>query len=129
MRNTFIASLLLSPMLIVTSAAASPVTSDIPVKDSARISTGIVAPQLVNPGSIHVSSSLLGGQEVTGSKVVLAFNVDENGNAHNVRVVKSANPELGARVVSQVQRAQFKPGTLDSKPIPVDMELVVSVQR
>jgi hypothetical protein len=55
--------------------------------------------------------------------------VDEKGNAHNVKVIKSANPELSARVVSEVQRTQFKPGTLDNKPVPVDMELVVSVQR
>jgi TonB family protein len=129
MRNTLVASLLLSPMLIAASAAASPLTSDIPVKNSARISTGIVAPQLINPGSIHVASSLLGGQEVTGSKVVLAFNVDENGNARNVKIVKSANPELSAHVVTEVERAHFKPGTLDDKAIAVDMELVVSVQR
>jgi hypothetical protein len=129
MRNLRIASLLLSPMLIAASAAASPLTSDIPAKDSAHISTGIVAPELINPGSIRVSSSLLGGQEVTGSKVVLAFNVDANGNAHNFKIVKSANPELSARVVSEIGRAHFKPGTLDNKAIPVDMELVVTVQR
>jgi TonB family protein len=126
MRPTLVASLLLSPMLLTASAIARTPKTDAAATTPARVSTGVVAPKILNADNFHIPADVLGQGN---AQVVLSLNVDEKGNAQNIRVVKSANPELDARVVSQVSQSHFRPGTLNDHAIPVDMNLVVKVQR
>jgi TonB family protein len=64
-----------------------------------------------------------------GAEVVLALTVDAKGNAENIRVVKSADPDLDARVVTGVSQAHFRPAKLDNQAIPVDLNMIVQVNR
>jgi TonB family protein len=128
MRPTSIATLLLSPMLLVASAVASQPNADAPAATPAHVSTGITAAQMINP-NIHIAADTLGHASAEDAQVVLSLNVDEKGNAQNVRVVKSVNPELDSRVVTAVLRSRFRPAKLDNQAIPVDVALTVKVQR
>ena len=130
MRNLLIAGLMLSPMLLTSAAFASSPTSDAAVAtQNLRVSTGVTAPELVNPNDIHITASESDRMLPAGVSVFLAVNVDEQGNAHNLRVVKSVNPDLDARVIAAVSQSHFRPATLDHQAIPYDLNLIVDVQR
>jgi TonB family protein len=130
MRSILAATLLLSPMLYSASAVASqpkPDTTDAP--QGRRISTGVIEPAVVGSGDIHIPPSTLLRNDGNGAEVVLALTVDAKGNAENIRVVKSADPDLDARVVTGVSQAHFRPAKLDNQAIPVDLNMIVQVNR
>lgn len=129
MRPTRVLSLLLSPMLLVASAVASPAKTDAPANTPLRVSTGIIAPELINPESFHLPADQLGRATDAETKVVLSLNVDEKGNPSKVRVVKSANPELDSRVVTAILQSRFRPATLNNQSIPMALDLTINVKR
>ena len=130
MRSILVASLLLSPMLYTASAAATSPKTDAPGTTQERpVSTGVTIPVILDSASIRIPSDAM-DERVSGSaKVVLALNVDKSGNAQNVRVVESAGPGLDARVIEAVRQSHFRPAQLDHQAIPLDINLVVEVQR
>jgi len=129
MRSILVASLLLSPMLIAASAVASQPKTDTPAAtQDRRISTGITAPE-IDSTNIHIPADALGQTASSDARVVLSLNVDEKGNAQNVRVVKSVNPDLDSRVVAAVRQSHFQPAKLDNKAVPVDVNLIFTVKR
>jgi TonB family protein len=129
MRSILAASLLLSPMLYSASAVASqPKTDATGTTQERRVSTGVIPPS-IDSSTIHIAPAALDGTMAGSAKVVLALNVDEKGNAQNVRVVQSANPNLDSRVIEGVQKSHFRPARLDHQNIPLDVNLVVEVNR
>jgi len=130
MRNLLIAGLMLSPMLLTSAAVASSPTSDAAVAThTLRVSTGVTAPEIIDPTDIHIIASDADRVLPAGANVVLALNVDEKGIAHNLRVVKSVNSDLDARVVAAVSQSHFRPAKLDNQAISYDLNLIVNVQR
>jgi TonB family protein len=130
MRLTFAASLLLSPALFTAAAVASQPKADVPATTQViHIGNSVLSPATLNSNNFHISGNSLDQTGTVGAKVVLSMNIDEKGNASNVRVVQSASPELDARVVSAVRQAYFHPARLDNRAVPVAIDLVVVVQR
>ncbi len=130
MRSILAASLLLSPMLYSASAIASQPKSDAAgTTQERRVSTGVTRPAVLGSGNIHIPPSALLPNEAAGAQVVLALRVNEKGDAENVRVVKSANPDLDARVVEGVRQSRFRPAKLDNQPIPLEVNMIVQVVR
>ena len=133
MRNLLVASLLLSPVLLSAAVSAQPkgeVKADAPANTQThRTSTGITAPQIVDPNSIRVYSTDMPLVAPSEGKVELSLNVDANGRAQDIKVVKSFAPEVDAHVVASVSKAQFRPATLDKQAVACDMNLVVVVRR
>jgi TonB family protein len=54
--------------------------------------------------------------------------VDENGHPSHVRVVKGAGMGLDEKAVAAVRQYEFKPATLDGKPVMVDLYIDVNFQ-
>ncbi len=52
--------------------------------------------------------------------------VATSGVPEKVKVVRSLDPRLDAEAVKAVERWRFKPGMKDGKPVPVQVEIVVS---
>jgi TonB family protein len=133
MRLTHLASFVLSPMLVVASAAASPVApspkTDAPVQVSQRVSTGVIAPQLLNTLNFRIPSDVVSTGAGGSSEVVLSLYVDNQGTPESVRVIRSFNPALDAKVVDAVLHSHFRPAELNHQFIPVEMSLTVSVKR
>jgi TonB family protein len=129
MRPVLIACLVLSPVLVSASAVASPPKTDAPAATQVRrISTGITPPK-IDSTNISIPSDAIGETVANDAQVVLSLSVDENGNAENVHVVKSANPDLDSRVVAAVSQSHFQPAKLDNKAIPIDVNLIFTVKR
>jgi len=130
MRRILIASLLLSPMLVTAPAVASQPRSDADASTQpVRVSTGVVAPQLVYTTAVEFPGGAFDMTIPQDAKVVLSMNVDTKGHAQDIQVIKSVNPDLDQRVVNAVRGFRFRPATLDNQTIPVDLNLTVEVQR
>ena len=130
MRPILVASILLSPMLLAASAVASSPKADAPAPtESRRTANGTTVPAALDYSTFHLPTGSSSQVDANDATVVLSLNVDEKGNARNIRVVKSANPELNTRVVQAISQAHFHPATLDRQPVPVDINLTVKVQQ
>ena len=125
MRTVLAASLLLSPMLYVASAAAATPNTNVLGTQDHRVSTGITSPVILDSINIHVPPTQSLSKD---TKVVLSMNVDEKGNAQNIHVIQSANPVLDARVVAAGSQSRFRPAKLDNQSVPMNIDLVVKIQ-
>jgi hypothetical protein len=61
--------------------------------------------------------------------VVLKLNLDETGTPNNIQVIQPITQQVDARVVAAVKQFRWRPAVLDNQTIPVDLKLVVEVQR
>jgi TonB family protein len=127
MRRILAASLLLSPLVFTTAAVASTPATDATVTTQVRpISTGVTPAEVIYSPNIEVSNPAIIPED---AEVVLQLNVDTDGKARDIEVVKSINPELDAPVVAAVRKFRFAPARLDNQAIPTDMTLTIVVQR
>ncbi len=128
MRLTHVASLALIPVLAAAPAFAA-IKGDGDVNVSARrVSTGVVAP-FVDPLNIRLTPDVMNYTVGGEATVVLSVLVNEKGRAETIHVVKSASPLVDARVITEVERATFQPATLNHVAIPLEMSLIVHLQR
>ena len=128
MRRILATSLLL-PLLMLPAAvkASTPVDDASAPTPKVRVSSGVVAPELLGNERITVPMSVGDAQIPHDAEVGLTLTVDEMGRAQNVKVVKSLNPVWDARVVDAVSKAHFKPGTVSNQPTAVDLNLTVNI--
>jgi TonB family protein len=115
--------------MLAASAVALPAKTDAPTASATRVSTGIIAPEMIDPSSFHLPENLLGRTGKGEAQVVLSLNVDQQGQAHVMKIVKSANPELDNRIVTAVQQSRFHPATLNHQAITMGMDLTVVVKH
>jgi TonB family protein len=94
-----------------------------------RVTTGVVAPTVLNSRDFTVTSDALSGVGAEKPAVVLALRVNEKGMAENVRVVRSVNFRVDQQVLTAAREFRFRPATLNEQPVPVDLHLTVVVQR
>jgi len=127
--------ILASTLLLATLSIPAVVKASTPVDDASaptpnvRVSTGVIAPELLEPSQLTIPVDFSEGPIPSDAEVGLSLTVDENGRPQNVKVVRSLNPLWDARVVEAVTKAHFKPGTIDSQPIPIDLNLTVNIAR
>lgn len=128
MRHLLASTLILSSVLFPAVANASSSTDDATAPTAAiRVSTGVTAPTLVKGIGIQLPDGISKSFISPETQVELSLTVDSNGIPQNVKIVKPSNPFWDARVVDAVQKSHFKPGTVDNTPIPVEMNLTVTL--
>jgi TonB family protein len=127
MRHLLTSTLVLSSVLFPAVAFASSSTDDATAPAPVRISTGVTAPVLAKNINIQIPDGVSKSFLSPEAAVELSLTVDANGQPQNVKVVKPANPYWDARVVDAVQKSHFRPGTVSNTPIPVEMDLTVTV--
>ena len=128
MRRILVASLLLSPVLFTASAVASqPATDAAPSTQVRRVSTGVVAPQLLKSTNVDIPADAFDAVLPPNAEVGLKVDIDEQGNARDIQVIKPLNSDLDARVVAAVSKFRFAPATLDNQAISdtIDLNIVV----
>jgi TonB family protein len=128
MRPVIAASLLLSTTLVAASAMAAQPKTDAVVTAPSTLNGSTFSPATLD-SKIHISTYALDDAGIRQGKVVLALNVDKNGNAQHVRILKSVSPEVDASVVSEVLQSHFQPAKLDNQVIPIELNLIVNVKR
>jgi TonB family protein len=128
MRRILATSLLLPSLMLPAAVKAStPVDDASAPTPKVRVSSGVVAPELLGAERLKIPVNVNDGPVPGDAEVGLTLTVDENGRAQNVKVVKSLNPVWDARVVDAVSKAHFKPGTVSNQPTAVDLNLTVNI--
>jgi TonB family protein len=127
MRRILAASILLSPLFFTALAVASTPANDASASTPARpVSTGVIPAHVLYSAGIELPST---ASIPNDAEVVLELNVGEDGNARDIEVVKSINPQLDAPVVAAVRKFRFSPAKLDNQAISVPLSLTIMVQR
>lgn len=152
MRKVIAAALALSPMMLhaqATSPAQTQAADNAPVLQSKliqpkeivgagrtaatstaaplRISSGVAAPKLIHTVNIVSDNEWPWKPAGVDRKVVVGMIVDQTGTPSDLKIVKSAGPEMDKNVLAAVSQYRFKPGTLDHQPtsVPVNLEIVL----
>jgi TonB family protein len=107
------------------SAAAAPAATP----STVRISTGVVAPKLLNPIVLATAAENRNRVSAANLTVVVSLTVDETGKPQDVALSQSASPEVDRQVLAAISQARFKPGTLDGQPFALPLRLRVVVER
>jgi TonB family protein len=82
-----------------------------------RIGGGVSAPvPIYRPEPQYAEEARQAG--IQGA-VLLSIVVDENGQAHAIRVTRSLEPGLDQKAIEAVSQWRFRPGQKDGKPVPV----------
>jgi TonB family protein len=92
-----------------------------------RVSTGIVAPRLIDTLSFDATT-----RHYVASKpatVVLTMTVNASGKPESVAVAESAGKELDEKVMAILSQARFQAGTLDGQAYPLPLRLKVVVPQ
>jgi TonB family protein len=129
MRRIVISSILLSPLFLSAAALAIQPGTDAPASTPARpLSTGVKPAHILYSPNIALTPTQT---ETLPSfaEVVLTLNVDANGKAQDVQVVKSPNQYLDGPVADAVRETRFSPATLDLQPVATPMTLTVVVRH
>ncbi len=129
MRRILAVGLLLPSLFLPAAAKASTPVDDATAPTPVRVSTGVIPPALIDSVNLNMPSNFDSFLIPDGVEVGLAFTVDEKGTPQNIQVVKSYSPFWDARVVDAVRQFRYRPGTVDNKPVAVDMNMTVNVAR
>jgi hypothetical protein len=84
-----------------------------------------------SPVAIHQVDPDVSNVPKNQSQTVEMLNliVDEHGVPQYVHVIRSAGPEMDAQTLIAVKQYRFKPAMKDGKPVPVMLNIEVSVDR
>ena len=129
MRRILATSIMLSSLTLPAAAFASTPVDDATAPTPIRVSTGVTEPVLVNSAALALPDGYSINAIPNNAQVGLSLTIDEKGQPENIQVTKSLSPFWDARVIETVRHFQFKPGTVDNQPTPVDMNLVVNITR
>ena len=102
--------------------------ADVP-SHARRVSTGVTFPKLISGPKMSVSTTDFSTRDLAAEQAIVSLRVDENGTAQNVRLVKSVNQAVDARILAAVREYRFVPGSLDERNVPVDLNLVFNFQQ
>jgi TonB family protein len=93
-----------------------------------RISTGVVAPKLINPLEISTDQDSHSQLVPYDRIVVVGMVVDKTGKPTDLQILKSTDPEANKTVLAAVSEYRFKPGTLDNQPADVPLNLQITLR-
>jgi hypothetical protein len=145
MKRTIVALLALSPVLLHAQAKSPAQPVSTPVLQSSvqpailaanhvpanvstspvRVSTGVVAPQIIASTNVDRHHVLPGNGDRT---VVIAMTVTPDGKPSNLKVVQGTDKFTDQGVVDAVSQYVYKPGTLDGQTVPMDVVLHYVIQ-
>jgi TonB family protein len=141
MRKALLATLALSPVLLHAqanspaqlesklSAPAIGAAADrgTTVSKPLRVSTGVAKPRLIHQVDVNTDNVWPLTAAGVSRTVVVGMVVDKNGVPTELKIVRSAGPELDHNVLAAVAQYRFKPGTVSDQPVdfPVNLEMTL----
>lgn len=113
--------------LSMPAAASTSTDGDLSLR-TRRISTGVLAPKLISNPKIVVATTDFATADLSTQQAVVSLKVNSEGSTQNVKILKSVNPTVDARVLSAVRAFHFSPAQLDGEAVPMEMNLVIHFQ-
>jgi TonB family protein len=92
-----------------------------------RVSTGVVPPRLIYTVDVQADETTTKFLN-NDTRVVVGMIVDKGGKPEDLKIIKSANPQVDARVLDAVSQYRFAPGTVSNQPVasPLNLEVVIA---
>jgi hypothetical protein len=132
LRRILVSSLILSSFALTAAAATGKSANDAAASNTPSVrpvSTGVTAPVLVKTPHIEIPAAAIPDAYPDLSQVVLKVSLDADGTPSDVQVVRPLSPEADGRIVAAVRELRWTPALLDNQKIPINLNLVVQVQR
>lgn len=126
MRRILAVSLLSSLTL---SAAAATAATDASAPTSRPVSTGVTSPRLLRSQPISIPANEMASSMAGPATVELKLKLDQTGTPTDIRITHSLNQQTDARIINAVRQFRWTPAVLDNQTIPLDLNLIVHVQR
>ena len=142
MRKALLATLALSPVLLhaqanspaqpeatLESRLAAPAVPGAATTTTTprRVSTGVVSPKLIHSTTVSSENTWPWGITGVAKTVVVGMTVDKNGVPTDLKIVRSAGPELDHNVLAAVAQYRFKPGTVSDQPVAIPLNLEINL--
>ena len=120
--NVTTASMMMSSAL----APAADRTPAIPAQP--RVSTGVVEPKLIHTVAIHQDT--VGAMSLARIRrsATLSMIVDQEGKPTEVKIVKSAGPDLDQNILEAVSQYRFRPATVSGQKTAMPLNLHMDIQ-
>ncbi len=130
MRHIIAGTIMLSSLVLPAAAFATQPSDDVTATTKpVRVSTGVTAPTLLNSIGLSLPEGLPKEAIPVDGTIGIALTVDEKGEPQDIHVTKGINRFWDARIVDAVRQFHYRPGSIDEKPIPVDMNLTITIAR
>jgi hypothetical protein len=97
-----------------------------PPKFDLVVGGAVKAPVAVKRPAIEFSECKVEGKRLSGAPVAEAV-IAEDGHVANVRLLKGVEPCLDGLIVENFRSWEFKPGTLEGKPVAVRIKFMVYI--
>jgi TonB family protein len=129
MHRILVVALLSSSALAAAAATPQPVyhASATGSADAVRVTTGITAPQIDQNATVHIPGDAILDTYPNPAQMVVRLDLDATGRATGMRVLQSISARVDAQVLNAVRQFRWRPGVLDGQPIPMTVNLTVSV--
>jgi TonB family protein len=110
-------------------AAADKNSADKNSPSTLRVSTGIVAPKLLNKADLVSVAGMHDRLLANDATVVVNLVVDATGKPSDLSIAQGSNPIIDKEVLESVAKYRFQPGTLDGQPYALPVRLQVNIQH
>jgi TonB family protein len=94
-----------------------------------RVSTGVVAPRLLNPLTLQDVAGAHNRLAANDITVAVNMTVDATGKPTDIAIAQSAGEGVDKEVLALVNQYRFQPGTLDGQPFAIPVHLQVILPR
>lgn len=128
MRRFFQASALLSTVLFSAAAVASSPATGADTSTRTQPAGSVMTPAQILYAP-KADFTQVWGDVPHDAEVVLKLNVNEEGKAQGIKVVKSEDPALDGPVIDAVSKYKFRPARVDNQPVAAAMNLVIKVHE
>ena len=119
--------------MMMSSASASAASASAADRSQAidakpRVSTGVVPPKLIHTVTIHQDTASLESLGRTQRAASVSMIVDEEGKPTDLKITKSAGPDLDANILEAVSQYRFLPATVSGQKIAMELNLHLDIQ-
>lgn len=129
MHRVLVVALLSSSALAAAAATPQPVYHAAAASSAGntRVTTGVTSPQLDQNAIVHIPGDAILDTYPNPAQMVVRLDLDATGRATGMHVVQSISARVDAQVLDAVRQFRWRPGVLDGQPIPMTVNLTVSV--
>ena len=130
MHRILVVALLSSSALAAAAATPQPVYhASAASADGVRVTTGIVAPQIDQKAIVHIPGDAILDTYPNPAQMVVRLDLDAGGRPTGIQIVRSISPRIDSHVIEAVRQMHWRPGVLDGQPIPMTVNLTVSLEH
>lgn len=114
--------------MMMSSASASAADRSPAIPAQQRVSTGVVEPKLIHTVAIRQDTVGIVSLRHIQRSATLSMIVDQDGKPTEVKIVKSAGPDLDQNIVEAVSQYRFRPATVSGQKTAMSLNLHMNIQ-